>query len=226
MTNKEKYEEFCKSTYVPIYSKPWWMDAVCGPENWDVWLYSTDDAQVQAIEAAMPYYMERRGEYRYITKAPLTQNNGIIFKKNDKRKLVSQAELEEKVIYAACSFIENLGLDVYEQQFHISFQNWQPYFWNHYTCIPRYTYIIEDTSDLEAVQGNFSANYRKNIRKGQRFLKTRFMRNMKKYFLSREEHARFQKNCGTSSIAPAQNIKLDKCYVRKMSKEISIACSF
>ncbi len=171
MTNKEKYEEFCKNTYVPIYSKPWWMDAVCGPENWDVWLYSTDDSQLQAIEAAMPYYMERRGKYRYITKAPLTQNNGIIFKQSGKRKLVSQAELEEKVVNAACAFIESLGLDVYEQQFHISFQNWQPFFWNHYTCTPRYTYIIEDTSDLEAVKGNFSANYRKNIRKGQRFTK-------------------------------------------------------
>ncbi len=38
MTNKEKYQAFCEHTYVPIYSKPWWMDAVCGPENWDVWL--------------------------------------------------------------------------------------------------------------------------------------------------------------------------------------------
>ncbi len=167
MTNKEKYQEFCKITYVPIYSKPWWMDVVCGPENWDVWLYSTD-TQVQSIEAAMPYYMEHRGTYRYITKAPLTQNNGIIFKRNSNRKRVSQAELEEKIINAACSFIAGLGLDVYEQQFHISFQNWQPFFWNHYTCIPRYTYIIENTSDFEVVTGAFSANYRKNIRKGQR----------------------------------------------------------
>lgn len=30
MTNKEEYQEFCETTYVPIYSKVWWMDAVCG----------------------------------------------------------------------------------------------------------------------------------------------------------------------------------------------------
>lgn len=167
MTNKEKYQVFCENNYVPIYSKPWWMDAVCGPENWDVWLYSTGD-DIQDIEAAMPYYRETRGAYRYITKAPLTQNNGLIFKRNDKRKAVSQAELEEKVINAACEFIGSLGLDVYEQQFHRSFQNWSPFFWNRYTCVLRYTYVIEDTSDLERVMENFSANYRKNIRKGQR----------------------------------------------------------
>lgn len=167
MTNKEKYQGFCENTYVPIFSKPWWMDVVCGPENWDVWLYSTGE-EIQDIEAAMPYYRETRGKYQYITKAPLTQNNGLIFKRNEKRKTVSQAELEEKVINAACEFIRNLNLDVYEQQFHRSFQNWSPFFWNRFTCVTRYTYVIEDTSDLDQVMENFSANYRKNIRKGQR----------------------------------------------------------
>lgn len=167
MTSKEKYQVFCESTYVPIFSKPWWMDAVCRPENWDVWLYSTGD-QLQDIEAAMPYYVEQRGPYRYITKPPLTQNNGILFKKNDRRKAVSQAELEEKIIDAACTYISGLGVDVYEQQFHHSFKNWQPFFWHNYTNILRYTYIIRDTLDMTAVTDAFSANYRKNIRKGQR----------------------------------------------------------
>lgn len=166
MTNKERYSEFCKITYVPIYSKPWWLDAVCGPENWDVWLYSTESDN-QSIMAAMPYYMERRGPYRYITKPPLTQNNGIIFKSDKNRKIVSQAQLEEKAINAACVFIQNLDVDVYEQQFSPLFQNWQPFFWNHYTCTPRYTYIIQDTSDLNKVKMNFTSNCRKNIKKGQ-----------------------------------------------------------
>lgn len=164
MTNKEKYEEFCETTYIPIFSKPWWMDAVCGPENWDVWLYDTGEQ----ILAAMPYYMEQRGPYRYITKAPLTQNNGLLFKRDDSRKPVTAAEFQEKIINAACAFIKGLHVDVYEQQFHRSFQNWQPFFWNNYTNVLRYTYVIEDTSDMEKVSGNFSANYRKNIRKGQR----------------------------------------------------------
>lgn len=167
MTNKEKYQMFCEKNYVPIYSKPWWMDAVCGPENWDVWLYSTGE-EIQDIEAAMPYYQEMRGTYRYITKAPLTQNNGLIFKRNDKRKAVSQAELEEKVINAACAYIKGLGIDVYEQQYQPSFQNWQPFFWNNCTNVLRYTYIIEDTADWARVEENISSKYRRQIRKGRR----------------------------------------------------------
>ena len=169
MTNKEKYNQFCEKNYVPIYSKPWWMDAVCGPENWNVWLYCSDtDNNINGIEAAMPYYMEMRGNYRYVTKAPLTQTNGIIFKQDQGRKPVSQAVYQEKVINAACAFINSLHLDVYEQQFHYSFQNWQPFFWNNFTCTTRYTYVIQDTSDLEKVSDGFSSNYRNAIRKGQR----------------------------------------------------------
>lgn len=162
--NKEKYKEFCLKTYVPVYSKPWWMDAVCGEENWDVWLYISGGE----IAAAMPYYLEYRQGYKYITKAILTQNNGIIFKENSDRKLVRQAEFEEKIINAACKYIESLQLDVYEQQYQTTFTNWMPFFWQGYTNILRYSYVIQDTSDMDKVWDGISSKYRNEIRKGQK----------------------------------------------------------
>ena len=36
--NKERYERFCERNYVQIFSKAWWMDAICGEESWDVWI--------------------------------------------------------------------------------------------------------------------------------------------------------------------------------------------
>ena len=164
MTNKEKYIQFCKNTYVPIYSKSWWMDAVCKPENWDVWIYEKEGE----IGAAMPYYMESRGKYRYITKAPLTQNNGIIFKNNRELKRETIAKFQEHVIDAADAFIESLKVDVYEQQYQYSFDNWLPFFWNGYTAITRYTYVIEDTLNTERIWNGMTSNYRQNIRKGIR----------------------------------------------------------
>ena len=162
MTSKEGYIRFCENTYVPIYSKSWWMDAVCLPENWDVWLYEREGD----ICAAMPFYMEQRGEYKYITKAPLTQNNGIIFKTDGKEKPETVAKFQEHVIDAMNQFIKSLKLDVYEQQYHYSFDNWMPFLWNSYTAITRYTYVIEDISDIEKVWKGMSSNYRKNIKKG------------------------------------------------------------
>lgn len=112
--------------------------------------------------------MEKRGVYSYITKAPLTQNNGIIFKENKERKLCSQAEFEEKIIRSACEFIRDLNIDVYEQQYMYSFRNWLPFYWEKYTAITRYTYVIESMRDLDTAWNNLSSNYRNKIRKGEK----------------------------------------------------------
>lgn len=162
--NKAEYVKFCETTYVPIFSRAWWMDAVCGEDNWDVWLYE----QGGKIMAAMPYYLEVRGKYKYITKAPLTQNNGIVFKHESNAGPLARAKFEEHVIEAACAHIASLGLDVYEQQYHRSFSNWSPFFWHGYDAITRYTYVIEDMSDLNAIEEGISRGYRKNIRKAKK----------------------------------------------------------
>lgn len=169
MTNKEKYMQFCgnEDVYIPIYSKAWWLDVVCQPNHWDVWLYEKGGD----ILAAMPYYIEMRGEYKYITKAPLTQNNGIIFKIYGGTKIAARAKFQEHVIDQANDFIVSLDLDVYEQQYHYSFDNWLPFFWNHYTATTRYTYVLEDTSNLETLWDGISSSYKNIVRKGYKVAK-------------------------------------------------------
>ena len=162
--NKSRYKEFCKSVFIPLYSKPWWLDAICLPNSWDVWIYEENGT----VLAAMPYYFENRMGRKYITKAPLSQNNGIIFNHPINAKSIARAAFEEKVIDKACEFIDDLGLDVYEQQFQPSFTNWLPFFWNNYTAITRYTYVITDTSDLDAVWQGIASKRRSVVKKGQR----------------------------------------------------------
>lgn len=164
ISNKEKYDDLCKLVYVPIYSKPWWLDAVCSPKNWDVWICEESGT----ILAAMPYYFENRNGRKYITKAPLSQNNGIIFNYPVNAKPIARAVFEEKVIDRACEFIDSMELDVYEQQYQPSFTNWLPFFWNDYTEATRYTYVIADTSDLDGVWKRVSSKRRSVVRKGQR----------------------------------------------------------
>ena len=59
MSVKEQYKIFEENNYIPIYSRHWWMDAVCEAENWNVWVYEKEGD----ILAAMPYYIEKRGKY-------------------------------------------------------------------------------------------------------------------------------------------------------------------
>lgn len=163
MTAKERYAEFCRKIYVPIYSKPWWMDAVCGPENWDVWLYEKGGQ----VLAAMPYYVEQRGPYRYITKAPLTQHNGVLIRYLQEVKGVNKLNFEEEVYQAACDYIAGLHVDVYEQGFRPEVKNWLPFFWNGFTAIPRYTFVIENPANTEETFQNYAHNCRRNVKKGQ-----------------------------------------------------------
>ena len=164
MTKKDEYIRFTERVYTPIFSKPWWLDAVCGVDNWDVWIYKKGDSCL----AAMPYYKENRGNYKYITKAPLTQNNGILFNYPETSKIAKKHAFEEEVITEAVKFIDSLNLDVYEQQFHYSFKNWLPFYWNNFTEMARYTYVIEDTIDINKVWDNITSKYRAVIRKGER----------------------------------------------------------
>lgn len=164
MTNKEKYAQFCEKTYVPIFSKPWWMDAVCRPEHWNVWLYEEGGA----VWAAMPYFKEIRNGYSCITKPPLTQNNGVLFRFPEHLSAAKRQSYEEKILLQAIDAIQGMGLDLYEQQYPYSFTNWLPFFWNHYTALPRYTYVIENTQDTQSVLQNFSKNYRNKVKRAER----------------------------------------------------------
>lgn len=164
MDNKKKYELFCKSVYVPVFSQPWWLDAVCGEDHWDVYLVERGGDYI----AAMPYYLEKRNGYQIITKAKNTQNNGIIIKYPEKQKYTTRLGYEEKIINEIIDFIERLGIDKYEQQYHYTFTNWLPFFWKYYKEITRYTYVIESTKDMSQVEKNYSSNVRKNIRKAQK----------------------------------------------------------
>lgn len=164
MTNKEKYQFFCEKVYIPVFSQPWWLDAVCGKDKWDVYVVEKGGAYV----AAMPYYLENRGGYKLITKAKNTQNNGVIIDYPEGQKYTTRLGYEEEIINEIIDYIETMGIDKYEQQFHYSFTNWLPFFWRCYKEVTRYTYVIENIKSMEEVEKNYSSNVRKNLKKAQK----------------------------------------------------------
>ena len=75
MTRKERYIEWAnQQEYMPIYMKPWWLDAVCAGKEWDV-LLSEDENGV--ILGAMPYLLRKRAWMKYILMPQMTQVGGI-----------------------------------------------------------------------------------------------------------------------------------------------------
>ena len=99
MNRKEKYVEFCKTEIsMPIFSKSWWLDTVCGHNNWDVALVEKDNT----IVASMPYFLTKKFMLRMVFMPQLTQTMGpyIIYPKNQKyeTKLSYEKDMMKKLI--------------------------------------------------------------------------------------------------------------------------------
>jgi hypothetical protein len=160
---KKKYIQLCDDYNIPLFSQYFWLDAVCGEENWDVILIE----QNGNILASLPYFLSKVQDRSEIRKAPLTQNNGVHFYYPDGIKYDRKIAFEHKVLERIINEIEKLDIVSYRQYFHYSFENWLPFYWKGYDQSTRYTYIIEDTSDLEQIYCNLNGNVRKHIKKAK-----------------------------------------------------------
>ena len=161
MTDKEQYRELCaKELSIPLYSRDWWMDCVCGENQWDVLLYCMDSG---VIEAAFPFY---RPYKKQIMMPAFTQTMGIWFnpdfeKDNYSKNLLRKQIICEELIRRLpehCYFIQN---------FHYSFTDWLPFYWKGFNQTTRYTYILPDIKNISDIEKNRSYDIRHNISTAQ-----------------------------------------------------------
>jgi len=161
MTDKELYRELCaKEPSIPIYSRDWWLDCVCGENTWDVILYWNKEN----IEAAMPFYYPKKN---IITMPAHTQTMGIWFNPELQNPKYSENLYRKQLI---CKFfIERLPThSFFLQHFHSSFTDWLPFYWNGFQQTTRYNYILPDITDTRSVYNNLRDNIKRNIAKAQK----------------------------------------------------------
>jgi hypothetical protein len=170
MTNKEKYYQLCneKDSTVPIFSRDWWMDAVCGEDNWDVLLIEKNSELV----ASMPYYTCKKYGLKVIEQPALTFTNGTWIKYSPRQNTSKRLAYEKDVMNGIIQQLEALKVDYFSQNFSPYITNWLPFYWAGYQQTTRYTQRIEDISDPEKLWKGFSNenNVRNNIRKAQKQL--------------------------------------------------------
>lgn len=185
--SKKKYRELCEKEDIPIFSQYYWMDAVCGEENWNVILIEEGGK----IIASLPYfYIKENGKFK-IQKALLTQNNGIKFYYPSDLKLSSKVSFENRAIEKVILELEKLEISEYRQYYHYDFKNWLPFYWQGYKQTTRYTYIIENKESLNTIYENFDGNVRKHIKKAQKSVIVKSDLDYKKFYeLNKETYAR------------------------------------
>lgn len=178
MNNKELYKEMCdNNNTIPIYSQYWWLDAICGVENWDVLLSNKGGK----IDASMPIYFADKNK-KYVQQPLFTQTNGIWINYPNNQKITSKLSFEKKVTTDIIEQLENLKLNNYSQHFHYNFKNWLPFYWKGFNQTTRYTYVIEDTSNFEEVYKNIDSSTKNIIRKAEKSVKIKRNIDINKFY--------------------------------------------
>ena len=178
MDNKEQYKIICDNKdSIPIYSQYWWLDAVCGSENWDVLLSNKGGK----IDASMHIYFADKNK-KYVQQPLLTQTNGIWINYPNNQKITSKLSFEKKVTTDIIEQLEKLKLNNYIQHFHYNFKNWLPFYWKGFNQTTRYTYVIDDTSNFEEMYKNIDSSTKNIIRKAEKSVKVKKGLDINKFY--------------------------------------------
>jgi lipid II:glycine glycyltransferase (peptidoglycan interpeptide bridge formation enzyme) len=165
-SNKDLYREFSENREaIPIFSKGWWLDAVCGKEEWDVILIKKNNN----IIASMPYLNRSNFLFKTIKMPQLTQNMGINIVYPTNQKLFAKYSYERKIIQEIIELLPKF--DWFQQSFHHSFNNWLPFCWNNFKQTTSYTYILKTQNGLDEIFDNLKPNIRREMRKAEKNIK-------------------------------------------------------
>lgn len=162
MDRKKLYRELCESEpSVPLFSQAWWLDATAGHGAWDVVLVLQDNR----IVASLPFVRSRRWYFELSGQPPLTQSLGPWIRKSQakySKTLGREKDLMGELIDQLPPFAR------FVQNWHWSRTNWLPFYWKGFAQTTRYTYILDDLSDLDALWRGLQDNIRGDIRKAER----------------------------------------------------------
>jgi len=146
----------------PIFLQPWWLEAVA-PGRWDYAIVKRGDE----IAAAMPFTYKKWLGWTFIEGPSKTPFLGPWLRPSTAkyaRQLSEQKDLMGELIAA----LPRLGS--FSQAFHPGITNWLPFYWLNFRQTTRYTYRIEDVSDLEAVWQGTTESVRTDIKKARKIL--------------------------------------------------------
>lgn len=160
MNRKAKYSEFCEKQYVPLMMRPFWLDAVCGAEGWDVCI-ATD--QGDEVTASLVYHVVRYRGFPIIKMPPLTDYSGLWLNYPENlEKNTSRYTFEKEVCNELLNQLPKVAF--FYQQWHPAITNWLPFFWNGFRQTTHYTYRLS-LKDESILLENTNKTIRKNLRK-------------------------------------------------------------
>lgn len=145
--------------YNSLFQKEWWLDAVA-PSQWGAVVVKKGNE----IAARLPFFIEKKYGFTALTQPPLTPRLGPWIRGTD-AKHSKQLSTQKELIWELLELLPKHEL--FAQSLHPTLTNWLPFYWKGFEQTTRYTYILNDLSDLNSIWSEFSEQARRNIRKAQ-----------------------------------------------------------
>lgn len=164
--NKEKrkrYLEACAQLEdLPIFFQAWWLDSICGKENWTALIQYGHNNRVDGI---WPIPISNAYGFEVTRHPPLTPFLGIkIFMPKDIDKTASRQKFRQNVSEALIEQFKSLKLSFFNQHFHEENNDLQNLFWNGFKQQVFNRYIINSLKKENLLQ-SFDGDIRTNIKK-------------------------------------------------------------
>jgi len=160
MDNKIAYHHFLKNHNLPIFFQDWWLDATAGSGNWEVLLNFDKN---EAITAIWAFSISKRWGNKIITNPILTPFLGVWLNYPKDISVAKKVDFEEHELEKLISKLPKVAF--IQCGFDVKFTNWQPFYWAGFEQTTYYSYIFEETNDLNNIQKNFKSNLRNHIQK-------------------------------------------------------------
>ena len=157
MNNQDTYKDLClKHPEIPIFMQYWWID-IASKGKWDV-IYAKINDEIAGFFVYS--YQEKFGK-KIITNYPLTQYAGpFVFYPEGLNKSEIYS-FENKIYSSIIEQLDSKNIDFIEINCHYSFKNWQHFFWNGYKQTTKYTYVLRDISNRDALLKDMSYSQRR-----------------------------------------------------------------
>lgn len=155
------YREWAKDRKLALFYEPWWLDAVCGTDGWQVFLSKDPNGDINGI---CPVYRSRLKGIPVHRNPDFTPYSGVfLVYPDDLSNDQSRYSFENKT---TAGILEQLPDDValHQMCLHPQVQNAYPFIWKGFHQTTRYTYILEDIADREKITAGLSQTLRRQIR--------------------------------------------------------------
>ena len=170
--NKDYYRTvFDTLEGLPVFFSPWWLDHVCGKNNWDLALSKDNGGNITGI---LPYFRQLIKGISVLSNPPLTPYLGAhLFYPDNQTSVTSKYSFENKTLE---SLISQLPKGVSYMNFNCTagFDNWYPFYWQGYEQSIRYTYLLDLEKSSEEIFSGFNNTLKRQIKKAAENLKIHY----------------------------------------------------